>query len=114
MDPEAPTVTDTDTAEVTADGAVATTRTVSAPPSSPTDDNAPSDVSVKLNAIETSSLIVNCAPVTVTAEPPTEADPDNATVSAVSAVPSSRAVILNDALPLTDPAGIDTVNVSLV
>ena len=114
MDPDAPTVTENDTAEDGADGAVATTRTVWAPPSSPTDDNATSDVSVKLNETEVLSVIVNSAPVTVTAEPPTEADPDKATVSAVSTTPSSRAVISNDALPLNDPAGIDTMNMSLV
>ena len=57
MPPDAPTVTDTDTAEDTADDAVATTRTVSAPPSSPTAVNALLEVSVKLNAI-----VVVCAP----------------------------------------------------
>ena len=114
MDPDAPTVTATDTAEAGADAAVATTRTVCAPPSSPTDDNAMLDVSVKLNDTEVSSLIVNSAPFTVTAEPPTDADPDKATVSGDSAAPSLRAVRLNDADPDTAPAGMLTVNMSPV
>ena len=71
-------------------------------------------MSVRLNVTEVLSLIVNSAPVTVTAEPPTEADPDKATVSAVSTTPSSRAVRLNDADPLTDPAGMETVNMFCV
>ena len=54
--PEAPTVTDTDTLEPTADDAVATTRTVWAPSSSPTAVSAPSEVSVKLRA-----MVVVCA-----------------------------------------------------
>ena len=109
MDPDAPTVTATVTSADTAAGAVATTRTVAAPASSPTADNASSDASVRLNAIRP-SVICNPAPVTVTAEPPTLADPDSATVSTPSAVPSSRAVMLNDALALTDPAAMLTVN----
>ena len=114
MEPDAPTVTDTVTAEATAEGEVATTRTVCAPPSSPTDDNATPDVSVRLNDKDVSSLIVNSAPFTVTAEPPTDADPDKATVSGDSAAPSLRAVRLNDADPDTAPAGMETVNMSPV
>ena len=113
MDPDAPTVTVTVTAEDTAWGAVATTRTVWAPPSSPTADNATSDVSVKLNWIRLSA-ICKFTPVTVTAEPPTDADPDNATVSIPSMVESVGAVMLNVPLALTDPAGMAIVSMSPV
>ena len=108
MDPDAPTVTVTVTSELTAWGAVATTRTVWAPPSSPTAVNATSDVSVRLNSIRLSA-ICKFTPVTVTAEPSTEADPDKATVSIPSMVESVGAVMLNVPLALTDPAGMVTV-----
>ena len=92
-------------------GTEAATRTVWPPSSSPTAVNSSPEPSANPRVI-TRSWMVNPAAATVTVLLFTLAEPDNATFSgaAVSSTLSARAVKSNEPDPLTDPAGIDTVN----
>ena len=111
--PAAPTATVTSVSAVTAAGAVAVTRTVRAPPSSPTAVNAAGDAAVSVKdksiACPGSNTLISASD-TATAAPPTDADPDNTSPSPTSACESSRAVSRNVSDPLVAPAGMDTVN----
>ena len=108
--PAAPTLTLTTTSDPTADTTVAFTRTVCSPPSSATADNAASPASASCNDKTTLlSLIGRSTEVTVTADPPTDAEPDNVNFSPDSATLSPATVRSNVPDPDVPPAGIETV-----
>ena len=111
--PDAPTVTLKVVSDPTAVAAVAFTRTVRASPSSATSDNAASPAVASCKDKSTRvppSTIGKSTDVTVTADPPTDAEPDTVNFSPDSTVPSSGTVNIKVPLPDVPLAGMETVN----